>query len=72
LVAATVAAGCTTAQGNLDDRASIEAALIDVYGVFSVLPSSGQGVHGISDAVEIAYATPIAEAAQSAGTPFCL
>jgi uncharacterized protein YbjT (DUF2867 family) len=64
---ALAVAGCTLACGDMADRGSVEAAINGVYGVFSVQPSSGQSVHGVTDADEIAYATQIAEAAQHAG-----
>lgn len=64
---ALVASGCTLARGDLADFGSVEAAMSGAYGVFSVQPSSGQNVHGVTDADEIAYATQIAEAAQQAG-----
>ncbi|MDK2761301.1 MAG: NmrA/HSCARG family protein [Sphingopyxis sp.] len=60
------AAGCVLVQGDMADRASVERALLGAYGVFSVQPSSGQGVYGVSDADEVAFGTSIAEAAQRA------
>ena len=57
-------AGCQLAQGDLADGASIDAAMADVYGVFSVQPSSGQGdAYSITDDDEIAYASAVADSA---------
>jgi len=61
------AEGCTLVRGDMGDPASIETALADVYGVFSVQPSSGQGVYGVSDADEVAFGTRIADLAVRAG-----
>lgn len=62
-----LADGCTLTKGDMADIRSIEAAMAGAYGVFSVQPSSGQAVYGVSDDDEIAFGTSIADAAQRAG-----
>lgn len=55
-------------QGDFTDEASIRSAMTDVYGVFSVQPSSGQGaIYGVSDDDEVRYGTAIADIAVQTG-----
>lgn len=64
---ALAAAGIETVQGDQSDPASVAAAVAGAYGVFSVQPSSGQLIYGITDADEIRYGKSIADAAVDAG-----
>ena len=60
--------GIDVVRGDLDDPASIRAAMVGVHGVFSVQPSSGQGVaYGVTDEQEIRWGKGIADAAAVAG-----
>ena len=61
------AAGIETVRGDLADTASVRAAVAGAYGVFSVLPSSGQFVYGVSDADEVRFGKMVADAAMDAG-----
>ena len=61
------AAGIETVRGDLADTASVRAAVAGAYGVFSVLPSSGQFVYGVSDADEVRFGKAVADAAQDGG-----
>ena len=57
-------AGAEVIRGDLDDRALLEAAMRRVYGVFSVLPSSGQGAaYGVTDEQEIRWGRTVADVA---------
>jgi uncharacterized protein YbjT (DUF2867 family) len=57
-------AGVELVPGDLADPASIREATTDVYGVFSVQPSSGQGaLYGVSDEDEVRYGITIADIA---------
>jgi uncharacterized protein YbjT (DUF2867 family) len=57
-------AGVELVPGDLADPASIREAMTDVYGVFSVQPSSGQGaLYGVSDEDEVRYGITIADIA---------
>ncbi len=65
---ALAGAGVDLVKGNLDDIASIRAAMAGVHGVFSVQPSSGQGgLYGVTDDDEVRYGTAVADAAVEAG-----
>lgn len=60
--------GVSLAQGDLLDTASIRKAMVDVYGVFSVQPSSGQGVvYDVSDEDEVRFGKTIADVAVTTG-----
>ncbi len=61
------AAGIETVRGDLADTASVRAAVAGAYGVFSVLPSSGQFVYDVSDADEVRFGKTVADAAMDAG-----
>lgn len=61
------AAGIETVRGDLADTASVRAAVAGAYGVFSVQPSSGQLVYGVSDADEVHFGKAVADAAKDAG-----
>jgi uncharacterized protein YbjT (DUF2867 family) len=64
---ALAAAGAALVQGDLSDSASLKRAMHDVYGVFSVQPSSGQGpAYGVSDEDEVRYGKAVADAATAA------
>ncbi len=61
---ALAAQGIDLVRGDLTDIQSIQAAMTNTYGVFSVQPSSGQGAaYGVTDEDEILYGTQIAEIA---------
>lgn len=61
-------AGVELVQGDLNDPQSIRDAMIGVYGVFSVQPSSGQGaLYGVSDEDEVRYGMQIADIALESG-----
>ncbi|MBD1868867.1 NmrA/HSCARG family protein [Cyanobacteria bacterium FACHB-471] len=65
---AIAAQGIELVHGDLTDRQSIQAAMIGIYGVFSVQPSSGQGAaSGVTDEAEIRYGKTIAETAIANG-----
>ena len=54
--------------GDLDDPASIRAAMAGVHGVFSVQPSSGQGAaYGVTDEQEIRWGKEVADMALAQG-----
>lgn len=58
------AAGAQLVHGDLSDARSLREAMIGVYGVFSIQPSSGQGkAYGVTDEQEIHYAKMIADIA---------
>ena len=60
--------GVDVVQGELDDIASIRAAMAGAHGVFSVQPSSGQGpAYGVTDAQETRWGKGIADAALAQG-----
>lgn len=65
---AIAAQGIELVHGDLTDRQSIQAAMIGIYGVFSVQPSSGQGAaSGVTDEAEIRYGKTIAQTAIANG-----
>jgi uncharacterized protein YbjT (DUF2867 family) len=58
------ATGAQMVKGDLNDGESIREAMRDVYGVFSIQPSSGQGeAYGVTDEQEIRYGKTIADIA---------
>ncbi|KMO38220.1 NmrA/HSCARG family protein [Methylobacterium aquaticum] len=60
--------GVDVIRGDLDDPASVQAAIVGVHGVFSVQPSSGQGpTYGVTDEQEIRWGKRIADVALAAG-----
>ncbi len=60
--------GMDVVRGDLDDPASIEAAMAGAYGVFSVQPSSGQGAaYGVTDEQEVRWGKAIADMAVAQG-----
>ena len=61
------AAGVETVRGDLADTASVRAAVAGAYGVFSVQPSSGQSIYGVSDDDEVRFGKAVADAAEGAG-----
>lgn len=61
------AAGIEAVRGDLADTASVRAPVAGAYGVFSVQPSSGQFVYGVSDADEVRFGKAVADAAKDAG-----
>jgi uncharacterized protein YbjT (DUF2867 family) len=66
--AALASEGAALFKGDLSDRASIEAAMEGVHGVFSVQPSSGQGAaYGVSDEDEVRFGKSIADIALASG-----
>ena len=65
---ALAAQGIVPVRGDLADAPSIQAAMESAYGVFSVLPSSGQGAaYGVTDEQEVSYGKMVADAARSSG-----
>ena len=61
-------AGVEAVRGDLSDRASLTAAMVGTYGVFSVQPSSGQGaLYSVSDEEKVRYGKAIADLAVEAG-----
>lgn len=65
---ALAAQGVEVVEGDFADVASLQAAMRDVDGVFSVQPSSGQGTaYNVSDADEIRYGKTVADLAKAAG-----
>ncbi len=60
-------AGIEAVPGDLSNAASVRAAAAGAYGVFSVQPSSGQGIYGVSDADEVRFGIAVADAAREAG-----
>jgi uncharacterized protein YbjT (DUF2867 family) len=65
---ALAGAGAQVVAGDMDDRASLDVAMRDVYGVFSVQPTKGMpGLPpGFDDADERRWATKVADAASTA------
>lgn len=63
---ALAAAGIELASGDLNDRASLDAALRGAYGVFSVQPSAGQPQYGVTAEDEIRQGKSVADAAKAA------
>lgn len=61
------ASGAEVVRGDLADTASVRAATAGAYGVFSVQPSSGQPVHGVTDEDEVRFGVAVADAARDAG-----
>ncbi|WP_394825791.1 NmrA/HSCARG family protein [Pendulispora albinea] len=59
--------GVELAQGDLDDRSSLDRAMGGAFGVFSIQPSSGQPQYGVSDEDELRLGVSVADAAKSAG-----
>ena len=65
---ALAAAGVMLVRGDFADAASVQAAMAGVYGVFCVLPSSGQGAaYGVTDAQEVSYGKMVADVATIGG-----
>ena len=65
---ALAAQGIVPVRGDLADAPSIQAAMEGAYGVFSVLPSSGQGAaYGVTDEQEVGYGKMVADIARSSG-----
>ena len=65
---ALAAQGIVPVRGDLADAPSIQAAMEGAYGVFSVLPSSGQGAaYGVTDEQEVSYGKMVADAAKRSG-----
>lgn len=65
---ALAAKGVELMRGDFDDRSSVRAAMIGVYAVFSVQPSSGQGAaHNVSDEDEVRYGSTVADIAADRG-----
>ena len=65
---ALAAIGVETVKGDFSDPQSIQDAMAGVYGVFSVQPSSGQGVaYGVTDEDEIRYGKTVADIALRSG-----
>lgn len=64
---ALAGAGIELAAGDLNDRASLDAALRGAYGVFSVQPSAGQPQYGVTGEDEIRLGKSVADAAKAAG-----
>ena len=65
---ALAAQGIMPVCGDLADAPSIQAAMEGAYGVFSVLPSSGQGAaYGVTDEQEVSYGKMVAETARRSG-----
>ncbi len=63
-VKAIAAQGVTPVAGDLSDTDTIRSAMAGAYGVFVVLPSSGQGAaYGVTDAQEVYYGTMLADIA---------
>ncbi|APR87496.1 hypothetical protein A7982_12845 [Minicystis rosea] len=63
---ALAAAGIELAVGDLNNRASLDAALRGAYGVFSVQPSAGQPQYGVTVEDEVRLGKSVADAAQAA------
>ena len=65
---ALVAQGIELVRGELADRQSLQTAMADTYGVFSVQPSSGQGAaYNVTDEDEIRYGKAVADIAVANG-----
>ncbi len=65
---ALAAQGIVLVCGDLADAPSIQAAMEGAYGVFCVLPSSGQGAaYGVTDEQEVSYGEMVADTARSNG-----
>jgi uncharacterized protein YbjT (DUF2867 family) len=63
---ALAAAGIELAEGDLNNRASLDAALRGAHGVFSVQPSGGQPQYGVTAEDEIRQGKSVADAAKAA------
>jgi uncharacterized protein YbjT (DUF2867 family) len=63
---ALAAAGIELVSGDLNDRASLDAALRGAYGVFSIQPSAGQPQYGVTAEDEIRQGKSVADAAKAA------
>ena len=63
---ALAGAGIELARGDLNDRASLDAALGGAHGVFSVQPSAGQPQYGVTAEDEIRQGKSVADAARAA------
>jgi len=62
------AQGVMPVRGDLADASSIQVAMKGAYGVFSVLPSSGQGAaYGVTDEQEVSYGKMVADTAGDTG-----
>ncbi|WP_223638973.1 NmrA/HSCARG family protein [Corallococcus sp. EGB] len=61
------AMGVELVRGDMGDRASLDHAVAGAYGVFSIQPSSGQQVYGVTDEDEARFGMSIADAAKAAG-----
>jgi uncharacterized protein YbjT (DUF2867 family) len=59
--------GIDLAAGDMNDRASLDAALRGAHGVFSVQPSAGQPQYGVTAEDEIRQGKSVADAAKAAG-----
>ena len=67
-VKALAAQGVTPVSGDLSDIDTIRSAVAGAYGVFVVLPSSGQGAaYGVTDAEEMRYGKMLADIAADSG-----
>jgi uncharacterized protein YbjT (DUF2867 family) len=64
---ALAAQGIELVRGDLADIQSIQAAMVGVYGVFSVQPSSGQRASGVTDEDEVRYGSAVADIAVANG-----
>ncbi|PCC71935.1 Uncharacterized conserved protein YbjT, contains NAD(P)-binding and DUF2867 domains [Nannocystis exedens] len=60
-------AGLEVVGGDLNDRASLDAALRGAHGVFSVQPSAGQPQYGVTPEDEVRQGKSVADAARAAG-----
>ncbi|MFZ6182121.1 NmrA/HSCARG family protein [Nannocystis pusilla] len=60
-------AGLELVYGDLNDRASLDAALRGAHGVFSVQPSAGQPQYGVTPEDEVRQGKSVADAAKAAG-----
>lgn len=66
--AKSLAQDITLVSGDLADASSIRSAIAGAYGVFVVLPSSGQGAaYGVTDEQEVQYGKMLADTAASSG-----
>jgi uncharacterized protein YbjT (DUF2867 family) len=63
---ALAGAGIELADGDLNNRASLDAALRGAYGIFSVQPSAGQPQYGVTAEDEIRQGKSVADAARAA------
>jgi uncharacterized protein YbjT (DUF2867 family) len=64
---ALAAQGIELVRGDLADIQSIQAAMVGVYGVFSVQPSSAQRASGVTDEDEVRYGSAVADIAVANG-----